>query len=51
MAKKTSEKSKIAYTDRKGHNWSRTNLEDLIRGYAHFRRFMEISEHYKGRFE
>lgn len=48
---KATDKNWIAYTDRKGHPWSKQNLEELIRGYAYFKKFKDICDHYKGRFD
>jgi len=51
MNKKTEDRNWVAYTDRKGNLWSKQNLEELIRGYAHFKKFKDICDHYKGRFD
>ena len=39
-------KNEMVFVDERGMNWSTENIKDLIRGYHHFKEFLEICEYY-----
>lgn len=40
----------VVFKDRNGHKWSGANIQDLIDGYISYKKFLDVFEHYKGRF-
>jgi hypothetical protein len=36
----------MIFTDNKGRKWSKENLQDLIDGFEHYKKFQQMKEHY-----